>query len=105
MLDRKREIRYIGCLSTTDGGSRFDFEVRAAEQDTVTISVDVPGLMFAGSARVMVQEAAGICSAKIKELCGAEGTEKLPSRLLLTGHDISQFREPPKSHRRSFQRS
>ena len=105
MQDRKREIRYIGFVSTTDGGRRFDFQVKAAEQEEVTISVDIPGLMFAGSTRIMVQEAAGICSAKIKELCGAEGTEKLPSRLLLTGHDISQFREPPKSHRRSFQRS
>ena len=105
MLDRKREIRYLGFVSTDDGGRRFGFEVKAADQEQVTLSVDIPGILFAGNGRIMVQEATGICSAKIKELCDAAGPEKLPARLLLTGHDIGRLREPPKSARRVFQRS
>ena len=105
MLDRKREIRYIGFVSTDDGGRRFDFYVKAADQEQIIVTVDIPGILFAGTSRIMVQEAAGICSAKIKELCDAAGVEKLPTRLLLTGHDVGQLREPPKSARRVFQRS
>ena len=105
MLDRKRDIRYVGFVSTNDGGRRFDFFVKDADQQQVPVSVDIPGILFAGSTRIMVQEAAGICSAKIKQICGSDGVEKLPPRLLLTGHDISEFREPSKSQRRFFQRS
>lgn len=105
MLDSKRDIRYLGFVSMNDGGRRFDFYVIAADNQQVMVSVDIPGILFAGTGRIMVQEAAGICSAKIKEICGTDGLEKLPARLLLTGHDISQYREPPKSQRRVFQRS
>ena len=105
MSDRKRDIRYIGFVTTTDGGRRFDFYVSGADHQPATVSVDIPGIFFSGTTRIMVQEGASICYAKIKELCGADGIENLPERLLLTGNDVSQLREPPKSQRRSFQRS
>ena len=104
MLDRKRDVRYIGFESINDGGRRFDFYVKTTDQEQVMVSVDIPGILFAGTGRIMVQEAASICCAKIKELCGEDGGN-LPARLLLTGHDISQLRELPKSQRRSFQKS
>ena len=105
MLDRKRDVRYIGFESINDGGRRFDFYVKTTDQEQVMVSVDIPGILFAGTGRIMVQEAASICCAKIKELCGEDGAGHLPPRLLLTGHDISHLRELPKSQRRFFQKS
>jgi len=105
MSNSKRDIRFVGFVSTDDGGRRFDFFVSSPDQQQVAVSVDIPGILFAGSDRIKVQEGASICSAKIRELYGLGGVDSIPARLLLTGHDITQLREQPKAARRLFQRT
>jgi hypothetical protein len=97
MQDGKTDIRYRGFACTDEGGRQFEFAVSAPNRERTVVLVDIPGILFAGTDRVLVQEGASICSAKIKELCGLGGAGELPGRLLLTGHDISQLREPPKT--------
>ena len=103
MQDGKRDIRYIGFESTADGGRRFDFSVSAPDRLQLAISFDIPGILFAGTDRILVQEGAGICSKKLKELISQIFFGELPALVLLTGHDISLYREPSKAQR--FQRT
>src|SRR5688572_19475150 len=58
MSNSKRDIRYVGFVSTDDGGRRFDFFVSSPDQQQVAVSVDIPGILFAGLDRIKVQEGA-----------------------------------------------
>jgi hypothetical protein len=51
----------MGFRSTPEGGRRFEFSVKRAGKETSVVSIDIPGLMFEGANRIMVQEGAGIC--------------------------------------------
>ena len=83
-------IRYVGFECTVGGGRRFDFAVTTPDQVTTPISIDILGAHFAGSGRILVQEAPGICYLKLRELCQI-GT--VPSRVSLSGTDIGQYRQ------------
>lgn len=89
----KQNIRYVGFECTDDGGRRFGFSVTVPDQVTALISVDIAGLHFAGSNRILVQEAPGICYLKVKELCEIGTISDVPNRVCLSGTDIGQYRQ------------
>jgi hypothetical protein len=91
-LNGKQNIRYTGFECTDDGGRRFDFSVALADRMTATYSVDVAGPSFSGPDRILVQEAAGICFLKIKEMVGI-GSDAAGSRFRLSSTDIAQYRQ------------
>jgi hypothetical protein len=90
-LNGKQNIRYTGFECTKDGGRRYDFNVACPEQPTVRYSVEVAGLNFSGPDRILVQEGAGICFLKVKEMC--EGITALDTHISLSSTDIVQFRQ------------
>jgi hypothetical protein len=59
---------------------------------TTVYSVDVAGPSFSGPDRILVQEAAGICFLKIKEMVGI-GSDATGSRVRLSSTDIAQYRQ------------
>jgi len=63
-----------------------------ADRMTTVYSVDVSGPSFLGPDRILVQEAAGICFLKVKEILGI-GSEVSVSRISLSSSDIAQFRQ------------
>ncbi len=65
MKNGKQNIRYIGFQCTAGGGRRFEFSVGASGTES-PVSVDIGAPLFAGAERIMVQECAGICLAKIR---------------------------------------
>jgi len=92
-LKDKQNIRYVGFECTEDGGRRFDFSVNSANDVPATVSIDVAAVYFAGSSRILVQEAPGICFLKIKELCEGGLQPGQSIRVSLSGADIGQYRQ------------
>lgn len=91
-MNVKQNIRYTGFECTTNGGRRFDFSVAVADRATAVYSVEVSGPSFAGPDKILVQEAAGICFLKVKEMCAVE-SETAASRVSLSSTDIAQYRQ------------
>lgn len=90
---KDKNIRYVGFECRHDGGRRFDFSVTSPDQTTTLISMDILGSHFAGSDRILVQEAPGICYLKLKELCGTGTIQEVPNRVCLSVTDIGQYRQ------------
>lgn len=88
----KQNIRYVGFECIDEGGRRLGFSVATPGETPMLISIDVSGLHFSGSGRILVQEAAGICYLKIKELCG-DGTAHNALRVCLSETDIGRYRQ------------
>lgn len=87
----KQNIRYLGFHGTPDGGRRFDFSVSTMGQHAaVSVDVVVPDPALAD--RILVQEYASICFAKVKKLF--EDGEIAPTtvELVLTVNDILDYR-------------
>jgi hypothetical protein len=63
-----------------------------ADRITTVYSVDVAGPSFSGPDRILVQEAAGICFLKVKEMLGVGG-DGTASRISLSSTDIAQYRQ------------
>jgi len=91
-LNGKQNIRYTGFECTNNGGRRFDFSIAMADRITTVYSVDVAGPNFAGPDRILVQEAAGICFLKVKEMFG-EGSDTTVNRISLSSTDIALYRQ------------
>jgi len=91
----KRNIRYLGFRSSTDGGRIFDFCVSVAESPTLLTSFEIPGHLFSGDSRIRLQEGVGICYAKLKHLLEISASTDVPSTLCLTASDLAQYKEVP----------
>jgi hypothetical protein len=91
-LNGKQSIRYTGFECTHEGGRRFDFSIAIADRITTVCSVDVEGPSFSGPDRILVQEAAGICFLKVKEIFDVEG-DVTANRISLSSTDIAQYRQ------------
>jgi hypothetical protein len=91
-VNGKQSIRYTGFECTNDGGRRFDFSVAMADRIPAVCSVDVAGPSFSGPDRILVQEAAGICFLKLKEVFDI-GSDVTVSRIRLSSTDIAQYRQ------------
>jgi hypothetical protein len=94
-LNTKDNIRYMNFHATEDGGRRFEFSVKGADQEYTIISVDIPGSMFTGTNRIMVQEGVGICFEKLRTLYENAEADPIPTVVLLTEQDITKFRQMP----------
>jgi hypothetical protein len=92
-LNGKQNIRYTGFECTNNGGRRFDFSVAMTDRVTTVFSVDVAGPSFSGPDRILVQEAAGICFLKVKEMCTGEAESVAASRISLSSTDIAHYRQ------------
>jgi hypothetical protein len=95
-LNGKQSIRYTGFECTNNGGRRFDFSIAMADRITTVYSVDVAGPSFSGPDRILVQEAAGICFLKVKEMIGemiGGGSDVTANRISLSSTDIAQYRQ------------
>lgn len=95
----KQSIRYVG-FASGPGGSRlleFSFETPSHERSSMTF--DIAAVFFSGDDRIMVQEAAGICYAKLKDILDAELS--VPGRCLITGNDIVHYRQVPLARQRA----
>ena len=88
-------IRYRGFRPTADGGRLFEFSVKVADRESSVVALEIPGPLFGGSNRIMVQEGAGICYKKLRHLYETSGTEPLPLQMTLTDQDITQYRQMP----------
>ena len=91
-MNGKQSIRYTGFECTNNGGRRFDFSIAMADRITTVCSVDVSGPSFSGPDRILVQEAAGICFLKVKEMFDV-GSDMTANRISLSSTDIAQYRQ------------
>jgi hypothetical protein len=87
------EIRYVGFRPSEDGGRRFEFAVKSPSREISIVVMDIPGSMFTGANRILLQEGAGICMAKLRSLHALAGSEPLPIQVRLTEDDIREYRE------------
>lgn len=89
--DSKQNIRYVG-FECGPGGSRvLEFSFDTPKQKETSIMFEFAAIFFRGENRILLQEAAGICSAKLKAVLG-DGAYIAP-RCLITGDDIVRFRQ------------
>ena len=93
MKDSKQSLRYIGFECRKDGERRLRFSVDGIGADQLLVSFDIAALFFAGKQRILLQEAAGICYSKLKEMLHDE--VQIPSESILTKEDILQYRQIP----------
>jgi hypothetical protein len=87
------EIRYVGFRPAGDGGRQFEFAVRSASRQTAKVVLVIPGAVFAGPNRLLVQEGAGICMAKLRSLYALAVSEALPPQIQISEDDIREYRE------------
>ncbi len=103
MRESGPSIRYLGFASGPEGVRQLDFSIDSPNQQPVTLRFDVPYMLFTGENRILPQEAAGICYAKLKDLVGRDSA--VSGRVLLTDTDIYQYRQlPAPRHRTSKHR-
>jgi len=103
MKSDKQAIRYIGFESCGAGDRRLSFSVNEPGQEQLLITFDLAGSFFAGEDRLLVQEAAGICYSKLKDILNAESDPDIESGIPVTASDIAQYRQhrgPGAGHRR-----
>jgi hypothetical protein len=82
------------------GARRLNFSITAGEQTDTETSFDIPSVLFDGVDRIMLQEAAGICYAKLKAFFETSTARELPRLFLLTGNDVGLYRALPKARYR-----
>ena len=70
----------------------LDIVVDEAGVDRLLIAFEIAGMFFA-ERRILIQEAAGICYSKLKDLLGRE--LHASARFVLTEDDISQYKQIP----------
>ena len=97
MRDGKQAIRYLGFECRAGGERRLRFSVDEPGEETLLITFDIAGIFFAGEHRILLQEAAGICYSKLKDLLRQE--LEILSGFALTSGDILQYRQLPSSRR------
>jgi hypothetical protein len=85
-------IRYTGFQPANDGGRRFEFVVKTPDRETSTVAMEIPGALFSGPDRVLVQEGAGICFAMLRRLLETMSPQPLPSEIRLTEADVREYR-------------
>ena len=95
----KQAIRYVGFASGPEGSRSLEFSFETQENGRASTTFDIPATFFSGENRILVQEAAGICYAKLKDVLDSES--QVPTRFLVTGNDIVQYRQLPVSRQRS----
>ncbi len=88
----KQNIRYIGFRSTADGGRRFEFSVSASGQESA-VFVDIAAPDSENPQRILVQEYASICYAKVKKLFEDGAISPTAVDLVLTSSDVTEYRE------------
>ena len=92
MKNDKQAIRYIGFECRSGGERCLTFSVDEAGVDRLLIAFEIAGMFFA-ERRILIQEAAGICYSKLKDLLGRE--LHASARFVLTDDDISQYKQIP----------
>lgn len=92
MRDSKQTIRYLGFANGPEGSRSLEFSFEAPSHEHVSINFDIPSIFFTGPNRILFQEAAGICFAKLKDLL-VETELPMAARFLITGSDILQYRQ------------
>ena len=88
----KLAIRYLGFESCAAGDRRLRFSVDESGQAPLLITFDLSAALFAGEDRLLVQEAAGICYSKLKDILNAECDPDINSGIAITASDIAQYR-------------
>src|SRR5688572_23754216 len=91
MKDGKQSIRYVGFECRPEGTRSLEFSVEMPTRERVSMTFEFDPIFFTRENRIMVQEAAGICYAKLKDMIQTES--QFVSRFLITGHDILQYRQ------------
>lgn len=92
MKDGKQAIRYIGFESRAKGDRQLQFSVDEPGRQTLLITFEIAATFFAGKDRILVQEAAGICYTKLKDILNAECESGMESGIVVTATDIVQYR-------------
>jgi hypothetical protein len=99
----RQNIRYLGFETTPDGGRRFDFSITARGQNSVRVTLDIPGLAFTGENRISYQESAKICYEKLRGLLEADSgapNVSIPLQINITRDDIARLRHIPRGRAR-----
>ena len=99
----RQNIRYLGFETTSDGGRRFDFSITARGQDSIRVTLDIPGLAFSGENRISYQESAKICYEKLRGILEADSglsTISAPLHIHITREDIARLRHVPRGRAR-----
>src|SRR5262245_13845571 len=92
-MNGKTQIRYIGFGPTADSGRVLNFTIITPGRLRTQVSVEIAGCHFSGPARILVQEAAGICYLKLKELVDAEAISEAANHVSLDSADIVRYRQ------------
>jgi len=92
MKNDKQAIRYIGFECRSGGERCLNFSVDEAGVDRLLVAFEIAGMFFK-ERRILVQEAAGICYSKLKDLLSGELNTS--ARFVLTEDDIVQYRQLP----------
>ena len=100
MKGDKQAIRYIGFESYSAGDRRLRFSVDEPGREPSVVTFDLDGAFFAGENRLLVQEAAGICFWKLKDILNAESDPDIESGIAVTASDIAQYRRLRRPHTR-----
>ena len=77
------------------------FSVDEPGQKQLLITFDVASAFFAGQDRILVQEAAGICYSKLKDILNAEFETAIGGGIVVTAGDILQYRRLSASRNRN----
>jgi hypothetical protein len=86
-------IRYIRFRSTNDGGRVFEFSISGPSVSALLISVEVRAAFFAGDDRIALQQGAGVCYAKLRDLIQVMPLGNLPAEVHLSESDLDRYRE------------
>jgi hypothetical protein len=94
----KQNIRYVGFASGVKGSRVLEFSIEGSGYEASMVKFDVPAVFFSGEDRILLQEAAGICYAKLRALLMEDSA--VPSHFLLSSMDIYNYRVlPPPRYR------
>jgi hypothetical protein len=89
----KQNIRYLGFACIPEGGRSLEFSFETADRVRASMTFEIAAIFFSGEKRILIQEAAGICYAKLRDVL--DTGSYLPSRCLITSNDIVQYRQVP----------
>jgi hypothetical protein len=87
----KLNIRYLGFESAPGGGRRLEFSVTSPGVVS-RVTLEIPSSSFSGSDRISFQESTAVCYEKLRDLIDREQAVQDAMHLLVTQHDIEQFR-------------
>ena len=102
MKDTNQSIRYQGFQFMKDGGRELQFSLDESKDGAASnVTIAIAGSFFSGPGGITFQEAASICTGKLRHDRGAEAHPLAVQRITLTTADVSQFREVARGRRRS----